>query len=175
MHAFQESQPDDASYIGDRLIQKEPARLEWTYEPTGFPISITWFTVSPGGQQRLSNISYAQSDAELTQYWKQHIFPALSLETQVKVVLDGGSFGSIAVIIALPEEQKNEVTLPDDGPIEATFQEKADTEEVEKQVQVESTLKIDEQLIAQFAWLKKNDYREVWPEIAAHVYARVSS
>lgn len=155
MHAFQESQPDDASYIGDRLIQKEPARLEWTYEPTGFPISITWFTVSPGGQQRLSNISYAQSDAELTQYWKQHIFPALSLETQVKVVLDGGSFGSIAVIIALPEEQKNEVTLPDDGPIEATFQEKADTEGVEKQVQVESTLEIDEQLIAQFAWLRR--------------------
>lgn len=148
---------DSEPYIMDCLTEQELSELIWRYELEGLPISITWTTITSGGKHRVGGVYRAQSAEELTWYWNEKICPALSLDTQVKVVLDAGSFGSITITIALPEEQKDEVALPGEQPVEAILfeQERAETDLAEEQIQVESSLQIDEQLIAQFAWLSR--------------------
>lgn len=156
--AFNENdEPSDASYILDQLTQEELARLDWTYEPIGVPISITWTTTTTGSHQRPGGVYLAQSAEDLTWYWNEKICPALSSDTQVKVMLGAGSFGSITITVALPKAPKDEAPLSDEQPIESLLPlpESCDTDVVEVQVQVESTLQINEQLIAQFAWFSR--------------------
>ena len=147
----------DAPFIMDQLTQEELARLDWTYEPAGLPISITWFSTTSASQQRPGNVYFAQSAEELTWYWNEKICPALTLDTQGKLVLDANSFGSITLIIVVPQQQAAEVALPQEQQVEDILpqQEIADAELPEEQVQVETTLWINERLSAQFVWLSR--------------------
>lgn len=144
-------------FIMDQLTQEELARLDWTYEPAGLPVSITWFSTTSGSQQRPGNVYFAQSAEELTWYWNEKICPALTLDSQVKLVLDANSFGSITLTIAVPQQQEAEVALPLEQQVEAMLpqQEIADSELPEEPEQVEIIFWINERLSAQFAWLSR--------------------
>lgn len=147
----------NAPFIMDQLTQEELARLNWAYEPAGLPISITWFSTTSASQLRPGTVYFAQSAEELTWYWNEKICPALSLDTQVTLMLDASSFGSIRLTIALPQQQEAEVVLPQEQQVEAMFpqQEVADAELPEEQEQIETTLWINERVSAQFAWLSR--------------------
>ena len=143
------------SYFIARLTRQELAEMMWMYEPERLPISITWFSTTTASQLRPGNVYCAQSAEELTWYWNEKIYPALSIATQVKVVLDAGSFGSIPLIIDLPQQEPVETILPHGQQVEVAFPLQEMTDAVLTEERVETTLQINGRLISQFAWLSR--------------------
>jgi hypothetical protein len=130
-HAFKDD-PDSAadSSIGciDWYAQQELAELSWTYEPQGLPISVSWHYTTSKGQPGTRSGCFVQSGGQLTWFWREKICPLLTEDTQLFMIFDAGSFGSIKI---------PPITLP--------------RQPLEPMVQIE----IDEQMTAQLSWLSR--------------------
>jgi len=105
-HAFNDllDSGEELSLLNQFAKQELPT-LTWTYEPEGLPVHLTWGYIPANSlQQHVSNYP-VQSGEELTRCWREQICPALAAGIRTKVTLDGGSYGSIELFIALPQQQ----------------------------------------------------------------------
>ena len=98
--------PDSGPGRVDRFAREELATITWTVEPEPMPVRVTWNTYVQ--HETPENASLIRSGEELTQRWREYIWPVLALDHQVKMVLDAGSFGRIELSIAIPQPSQEE-------------------------------------------------------------------
>lgn len=105
--------PQSGTVQVDQFAQEELATVSWALEPEQLPVRVTWDVQSQ--QEASANTSLIRSGEELTQRWHEYIWPALAANYQVHMVLDAGSFGRIALSIAVPQPLRQE--YPEHWPV----------------------------------------------------------
>ncbi len=120
-------EPGNESLQVDRFAREDLPTLAWTLEPEQLPIRVTWNARAQHGT--LENVSIIRSGAELTQRWREYIWPSLATGHQPKMLLDAGSFGRVELPFVVPQPPQVE--------------------------QSEQVLPLDERFISQFIWLNR--------------------
>lgn len=88
------------------FTRDELATLTWLYEPANLPVRVNWRSTTAEKQTSKAHWYAVQEGAILTQYWREHIWPASADSTAIDLILDAGSFGLLELqLLPAPEPE----------------------------------------------------------------------
>ncbi|WP_376794046.1 hypothetical protein [Thermogemmatispora sp.] len=79
---------------------EEAATLRWELAPAGLPVAISWRWCTAGPVWHHDRAFFRVTTGEqLTERWRQQIWPALSQSSQARLILDGGGLGCLELTL----------------------------------------------------------------------------